>query len=313
MPDDALETVTDKIIEGRPNTYTFTKALAEQEVAENEGKYPIAIVRPSIVIGASHEPVPAWIDNVNGIIGLGCLAAMGLLRTIDWDYYARSDMVPVDYVANCIICAAHEISVKSPKKLLVYNMTSGNAKPISWGVYFEKLRAYATTTPPVKIVRPMIYSPKYRRANPVSFFLTRFFSELLFAYTVDMILVLLGYKKIILKVTKKMHHGYAILKPFTTNDWDFDCHNVLNLSESLQEEDRKTFYCDMRTIDWDYQAVQTWHGGRTFLLKEDPTPESYALGMKRQRIATIVHYVGMALIAASFAFVGYTGISMLRA
>lgn len=313
MPEDALNKITDKILEGRPNTYTFTKALAEQAVAANEGKYPIAIVRPSIVISASREPVGGWVDNVNGIAGLGCLAAIGLLRTIDWDYYARSDMVPVDYVANCLICAAYEVSTRSPKKLKVYNMTSGNVNPISWGVYFEKLRNDAVKKPPTKIVRPMIHSPKYRRANPTLFFMTKFFSELLFAYMVDMILVLLGYKKIMLKITRKMHHGYTILKPFTTNEWDFDSENVLKLSESLEDADRKQFYFDLRKLDWDDQAEQTWHGGRTFLLKEEPTQDSYNLSLGRQKIVTIVHYAGMVIIAASIALVGFTGVSLLRA
>jgi fatty acyl-CoA reductase len=313
LPDDALQAITDKILEGRPNTYTYTKALAEQAVAKNEGKYPIAIVRPSIVISAAKEPVEGWVDNVNGIAGLGCLAAIGLLRTIDWDYYARSDMVPVDYVANCLICSAYEIAVRSPKKLLVYNMTSGNVNPVSWGVYFEKLRSVAVRKPPTKIVRPMIHSPKYRRANPITFFMTKLFSELLFAYMVDMILVLLGYKKIMLKITKKMHHGYTILLPFTSNEWNFNSENVLKLSDSLDEEDKKKFYFDLRKLDWDEQAEQTWHGGRTYLLKEEPTEESYKWSMGRQRIVTIVHYAGMVIIAASIALVGFTGISLLRA
>ena len=34
--------------EGRPNTYTFTKALAENVVAENKVHVPTIIVRPSI-------------------------------------------------------------------------------------------------------------------------------------------------------------------------------------------------------------------------------------------------------------------------
>lgn len=31
-----------------PNTYTFTKQLAEHVVSENMGKLPVVIVRPSI-------------------------------------------------------------------------------------------------------------------------------------------------------------------------------------------------------------------------------------------------------------------------
>jgi hypothetical protein len=37
-----------RIIGNRPNTYTFTKAVAEQVLVEQSGNLPVAIVRPSI-------------------------------------------------------------------------------------------------------------------------------------------------------------------------------------------------------------------------------------------------------------------------
>jgi len=48
LSDDALEELTPKILGTHPNTYTFTKALAEHEVAEAASKFPVAIVRPSM-------------------------------------------------------------------------------------------------------------------------------------------------------------------------------------------------------------------------------------------------------------------------
>lgn len=171
---------------------------------------------------------------MNGVTGLGSLAAVGILRTIDWNYHAVSDMVPVDMVANCIICVAYQIATDSPDKLLVYNMTSGNISPISWGQFFKLSRDTAAERPPTKIVRPMIEPPKYNRANPISFYLTKLFSELLFALTIDTICLLIGYKTFLTKITRKMQHGYEILKPFTTNQWNFHSDNVTQLSSSLQ-------------------------------------------------------------------------------
>lgn len=305
LPDDQCELITEKVIEGRPNTYTYTKAMAEHFVAKQEGKYPISIVRPSIVISSAREPFAGWVDNVNGISGLGCLAAIGMLRTIDWNYYATSDMVPVDFVANCIICSAYQVSTQSPKKMLIYNMTSGNMSPISWGRFFEMLRATSVETPPVKIVRPPIYSPKYKRANPITFFLVRLLSELLFAYTVDILLTLIGYKKIMVKITQKMHHGYKILKPFTTNEWNFSSKNVIQLSESLPPLDQELFKFDMRGFDWNEQAKVTWSGARVMLLKEEPTEESYKTGRNRLTMVTYVHYGCILLFTAAFTYLGY--------
>lgn len=291
VPSDAKESETNKLLEGRPNTYTFTKAMAEQYVAKREGKYPVSIVRPSIVVSAAQEPCPGWVDNVNGIAGLGCLAAIGLLRTIDWNSYAKADMVPVDYVANCMICAAYQTYTYYPKKLQIYNMTSGNVNPVTWGSFFALLRKTAIETPPNKIVRPMIQSPEYRRANPIKFNLIKIFSEMLFAYMVDFILTLIGYKKILVKITKKMHHGYKILEPFTTQEWTFFSDNVSRMSDSLSELDRKLYKFDLRNFDWLSQADIIWYGSRLFLIKEEHSKESYESALKRQKVVTIAHYI----------------------
>lgn len=52
MNEDMMEGLTPKLLEGRPNTYTYTKALAENLVEEYSAQVPVAIVRPSIITGA---------------------------------------------------------------------------------------------------------------------------------------------------------------------------------------------------------------------------------------------------------------------
>ena len=52
-----------------PNTYTYTKALAEQVLEIECGKVPLTIVRPSIVAASANEPYPGWIDHINGPTG----------------------------------------------------------------------------------------------------------------------------------------------------------------------------------------------------------------------------------------------------
>ncbi len=70
MTDEQLATITPSLLDGRPNTYTFTKSLAENVLA-NEGQgLPIAVFRPSIVGGAYQEPYPGWIDVIHGASGI---------------------------------------------------------------------------------------------------------------------------------------------------------------------------------------------------------------------------------------------------
>ena len=61
--------VTQEIIGDRPNTYTFTKAIAEELVLTECGDLPVCIVRPSIVVSTWREPMKGWVDNLNGPTG----------------------------------------------------------------------------------------------------------------------------------------------------------------------------------------------------------------------------------------------------
>ena len=75
------ERMTKQLIGERPNTYTFTKAISEQLISEERGELPIAIVRPSIVGGAIEEPMPGWVDNLNGPMGLVATGGHGIVRS----------------------------------------------------------------------------------------------------------------------------------------------------------------------------------------------------------------------------------------
>lgn len=61
--------MSSKLVGTRPNTYTFTKALAEYWLKENKGNLPLVIVRPSIVLSSINGPLKGWVDNWNGPTG----------------------------------------------------------------------------------------------------------------------------------------------------------------------------------------------------------------------------------------------------
>lgn len=55
LDDRVLEDLTPRLVSPRPNTYTYTKALAEHLLVNDAGKLPISIVRPSIGRLHSHS------------------------------------------------------------------------------------------------------------------------------------------------------------------------------------------------------------------------------------------------------------------
>lgn len=65
--EETLNALTPKYTNAAPNTYTFTKGLAEQAVKDFSDRLPVVIYRPSIVVSSLDEPMPGWVDNFNGL------------------------------------------------------------------------------------------------------------------------------------------------------------------------------------------------------------------------------------------------------
>lgn len=56
-----LALLNEHIIEDKPNTYTLTKATAEDLVRESMQELPVCVFRPSIVFPTLEEPMPLWV------------------------------------------------------------------------------------------------------------------------------------------------------------------------------------------------------------------------------------------------------------
>jgi len=83
-----------------PNTYTFTKCLAEHLITERRGAVPLSIVRPSIISASWRYPFPGWIDSMAGFGGFVVLIGLGHLRVVAAVPETRLNLVPVDIVAD---------------------------------------------------------------------------------------------------------------------------------------------------------------------------------------------------------------------
>lgn len=69
LDEDLIDTLTKKLVGKRPNTYTFTKSLAECWLKNNCNDLPLVIIRPSIVLSSINGPLEGWVDNWNGPTG----------------------------------------------------------------------------------------------------------------------------------------------------------------------------------------------------------------------------------------------------
>ena len=61
MDEAMISSLTPHVIGQRPNTYTFTKSLAEHIIQRDAADLPVAIFRPSIIGASLREPFPVSI------------------------------------------------------------------------------------------------------------------------------------------------------------------------------------------------------------------------------------------------------------
>lgn len=92
-----------------PNTYTYTKALAEDVVRRSSAGIPVGVFRPAIITSSAKEPLVGWIDNLYGPTGVVAGAGTGVLRTMHCDKNINANIVPVDFCVNALIASAWDV------------------------------------------------------------------------------------------------------------------------------------------------------------------------------------------------------------
>jgi fatty acyl-CoA reductase len=135
MDDDTINLLTPKMLNLRPNTYTFTKAIAESLVLQYGDEIPITIARPSIVCATWREPFPGWIDNLNGPTGLFVAVAKGLLKSMMANTQAIADILPVDTCVNFLIASGWYRGTGKTAETIVFNCTTGMTNPLRWATF----------------------------------------------------------------------------------------------------------------------------------------------------------------------------------
>lgn len=65
------------------------------------------------------EPLPGWVDNLNGPVGLMLGAGKGVIRTMLCDGSLIAQVIPVDTAINAVIAIGMIEGVKTEKFVLV--------------------------------------------------------------------------------------------------------------------------------------------------------------------------------------------------
>ncbi|KAG1938134.1 fatty acyl-CoA reductase 1 isoform X3 [Pimephales promelas] len=269
MDDKLVSLITPKLLGERPNTYTFTKALAEHLVQQESGNLNIAIVRPSIVGASWKEPFPGWIDNFNGPSGIFIAAGKGILRTMRASNNAVADLVPVDVVINTTLAAAWYSGSQRharPRSLLVYNCTTGGINPFHWG----EVEYHVTST-----FKRNPLEQAFRRPNvnlTTNHLINQYWiavSHKAPAFLYDLFLRMSGREPRMMKTITRLHKAMMVLEYFTSHSWVWNTDNVTMLMNQMGAEDKKVFNFDVRQLHWAEYMENYCMGTKKYVLNEE--------------------------------------------
>ncbi|XP_068442967.1 fatty acyl-CoA reductase 1-like isoform X2 [Clinocottus analis] len=276
MDDGIVRDITPRLIGDRPNTYTYTKALAEYLVQQEQDKLNIAIIRPSIVGASWKEPFPGWIDNFNGPSGVFIAAGKGILRTMRANNDAVADLIPVDVVINLTLAAGwytaerrrktEKLKNERPKTSLVYNCTSGGINPFHWGeIEHHVMSSFKRNPLDQAFRRPNANITSNYLINQYWILVSHKFPALIY----DLVLRLSGQKPQMMRIFNRLHKAIGLLEYFSSQDWEWNSENMSMLLSQLTPEDRKTFNFDVRQLNWPEYIENYCIGTKKYVLNED--------------------------------------------
>ncbi|KAL2734726.1 fatty acyl-CoA reductase wat-like isoform X2 [Vespula maculifrons] len=261
-----LDDITPQLLGIWPNTYVYTKSIAENVVKKHADLIPIGIFRPGIVIPTYREPICGWINNMYGLVGVTAGGAMGLIRTNHCDGSMKVSVVPGDLTTNALIVSAWDIANnrRSSEEIPIYNYVSKD-NPITFEELKDMSAKYMLSVPTNEAI--WYYSFRNTKYRPIHLFYTCFL-HLLPAFIIDMIALCMIKQPRLLKIYNKIYKTSNILCYFTTTEWDFTNKRWNELTRKLTTEDRELFFCDMKDLVWDSYFQTYFLGIRIFILKD---------------------------------------------
>lgn len=268
MDEGSLDKITPKLIQPHPNTYTFTKRLAEVLVSEQYPDLPVVIARPSIVTPAWKEPVPGWVDSLNGPVGLLVGAGKGVIRSMHCRGELHSEVIPVDIAINGLISLAAKEGARKERasQMPVYNLTAGEVKRMTWAQVLERGRKVIYENP---FEMTIWYPDGNIRSSKLMHDICSIFLHFLPAYFIDFLLFIFRQKRFMVRIQRRIKDGLDLLQYFTTREWAFRSKNFLSLYSEMNDTDKRKFNMDMEAVDENEYLKLSVLGARQFCLKED--------------------------------------------
>ncbi|XP_076684060.1 fatty acyl-CoA reductase 1-like [Andrena cerasifolii] len=265
-----IRAFTSKYVGSMPNTYTFSKRLAEQVIADYSKRLPSVIVRPSIVVSTMFEPMPGWLDNFNGPVGMMVLGGKGILRVSGGRPDVASDFIPVDVSTKATVTAAWKrgrVTVTEDPEVHVYNCSFYEIRHV---LQENMVSMGFTINEKIPLEGTIWYPRTTLTGNPLYYYVLTLFLHLLPALLLDGLLKLKGSQPMLLKIQKQVYSATQKLSHFLNNEWAFRNTNLKNiLTKDVPMPERGIFGFDYSNIDELEYLTNCVIGAKRYLLNED--------------------------------------------
>ncbi|KAJ8897180.1 hypothetical protein PR048_002526 [Dryococelus australis] len=214
------------------------------------------------------EPLPGWVDNLNGPIGLLVAAGKGVLRSMHCVHKYYAEVIPVDIAVNGLTIIAAKVGTQTHKltEVPVYNLTATAAKKYTWLDILNMGRHLIYEYPFEMIIwypDGDIHSSKFVHTFTVFFF------QWIPAYLIDFLMVIFFQKPFMMRIQRKINDGLNVLQYFTTRPWVFHSQRYVSLGAEQNAVDKKLFQIDVTQVDVPEYIKSSLLGCRQFCMKED--------------------------------------------
>ncbi|XP_018577756.1 putative fatty acyl-CoA reductase CG5065 [Anoplophora glabripennis] len=180
----------------------------------------------------------------------------------------------------------------------IYNLTSSSQYKLSWSEIIEIGREVINTKMPLNGVAwyPGGSMKKSRLVHNVCFYLF----HIVPAIIVDALLLVLGYKPVLLRVQKRISKGFEVFEYYANNQWDFVNDDSLDARELLNPRERAVYKVDGDGMDYFEYFTNCVHCTRLYILKEPD--ETIPAARRHMTVMWLVDLVTKLLFTLGFLY-----------
>ncbi|GFR02683.1 fatty acyl-CoA reductase 1 [Trichonephila clavata] len=229
-----------------PNWYSFSKVMAENLIVETASDLPVAIVRPSVVFCSWKTPLRGYVEGQFGITALVCGGAQGFIKVYFGDPDIQLNIIPVDVVANAHLIVAWSVGTsRAPTPFIVNCVSNENLNPRAREI-LDCIMELSNRYPAPRTFQMTTWAAFIR--NPTIYWLLSVYEHYVPAYFFDFTRKISGKKPRMVDLYRYIDKIEDSLYHFTTNEFKYDCSNMLYLNRLLHPDDKKVLDVDSKEL-----------------------------------------------------------------